>query len=67
MQSSNKSRERIMQEALDLQTQWERALLHITKGRQFDELSLTEQEEWNRISVIYNEQIDKKLAEWELS
>ena len=56
-----------MQEALDLQTQWERALLHITKGRQFDELSLTEQEEWNRISVIYNEQIEKKLAEWELS
>lgn len=54
-----------MREALDLQSQWEQALARITKGRQFDELTLEEQEEWERISTIYNEQIDKKLDGWE--
>lgn len=67
MQSLGENRKKLMQEALDLQSQWEQALTQIIKGRQFDELTLEEQEEWKRISTIYNEQIDKKLDEWERS
>jgi hypothetical protein len=65
MQSLGENRKKFVQEALELQSQWEQALARITKGRQFDELTLEEQEEWKRISTIYNEQIDKKLGEWE--
>jgi hypothetical protein len=53
-----------MQEALELQSQWEGALKRITKGRQFEELTTEEQDEWKRIGSIYNEQIEKKLVEW---
>jgi hypothetical protein len=67
MQSQPKNKEKLMQEALDLQSQWEQALVEITKGRQFDELTPAEQDEWKRISIVYNEQIDKKLDNWERS
>lgn len=67
MNNSKKNRVQIMQEVLELQAQWEHALMQLTKGRQFDELALSEQEEWKRISVIYNDQIDIQLAEWEQS
>ena len=54
-----------MQEALELQSEWEVALKRITKGREFEELTTEEQDEWKRVGVIYNEQIEKKLVEWE--
>lgn len=60
-----KKRYRLMQEALELQSEWEVALKRITKGRQFEELTMEEQDEWTRIGSIYNEQIEKKLVEWE--
>jgi hypothetical protein len=54
-----------MREALELQTEWERSLTEITKGREFDELTPEEQNEWKRVSALFNEQIDSKLREWE--
>jgi len=54
-----------MQEALELQSEWEGALKHVLKGRQFEELTTEEQNEWKRISATYNEQIERKLVEWE--
>jgi hypothetical protein len=57
----------LMQEALELQSQWERAIARLTKGRSFEELTAEEQLEWNQLGVLYNEQIDKKLEEWKHS
>jgi hypothetical protein len=54
-----------MGEALELQTQWESTLKEIMKGRLFEDLTPEEQNEWKRISELYNEQIDKKLSEWQ--
>ena len=59
------TRLKLMGEALELQTQWESTLKGILKGRQFDDLSPQEQNEWKRISELYNEKIDNKLREWE--
>ena len=64
---SDETRVELMREALELQTEWERALKQITKGRQFDDLTIEEQAEWKRVSAQYNEQIDSKLREWERS
>ena len=64
-QEVRKKQDRLMREALELQSEWEVALKRITKGRQFEELTTEEQDEWKRIGVIYNEQIEKKLVEWE--
>jgi hypothetical protein len=57
----------LMQEALKLQAQWERAIARLTTGRSFDELTAEERLEWNRLGVLYNEHIDKKLEEWKHS
>ena len=54
-----------MQQALELQSEWEGALKQITKGRQFEELTTEEQNEWKRIGQTYNEKIERKLLEWE--
>jgi hypothetical protein len=56
-----------MQEALELQAQWERAIARLTTGRSFDELTAEERFDWNGLGVLYNEQIDKKLEEWKHS
>ena len=63
--SFRKSRAELMQDALELQSEWEGALKHVLKGRQFEELTTEEQNEWKRISATYNEQIERKLVEWE--
>lgn len=66
MNGTNKNRDQIMQEALALQSQWEQALKELTKGRHYDELTPEEQQEWDRVSLIYNEQIDKRMEEMKL-
>jgi hypothetical protein len=63
--NSDATRRKLMGEALELQTQWESSLKDILKGRQFDDLTPEEQNEWKRISELYNEQIDNKLREWQ--
>jgi hypothetical protein len=62
---SDATRRKLMGEALELQTQWESTLKEIMKGRLFEDLTPEEQNEWKRISELYNEQIDKKLSEWQ--
>lgn len=52
-----------MQEALDLQAEWEQALKQITRGREFDELEAAEQEKFIEISNIYNQRIERKMEE----
>jgi ketol-acid reductoisomerase len=65
--NSADSRNKLMKEALELQSEWERTLKRITNGREFEDLTPEEQNEWKRVSTLFNEQIDSKLREWERS
>lgn len=65
LHNSADSRNKLMKEALELQGDWERTLNGITRGREFEDLTLEEQNEWKRVSALFNEQIDSKLREWE--
>jgi hypothetical protein len=61
MPSHQDTRDKIRKEVLELQFEWERAMADIMAGRQYDELSPEEQEQWKRVGNCFNERIDKKL------
>jgi hypothetical protein len=63
MQDITENRQKRMQEALQLQSEWEKALAQITKGRQYDELTEEEMQQYSQVSVNYNERIDRILEE----
>lgn len=63
MQDITEFRKKRMQEALQLQSEWEKTLAQITKGRQYDELTEEEMQQYSQVSVSYNERIDRILED----